>query len=49
MGHPEVKIGDRIDEAVLAREVQGQNLTGRTLAEAIGDLPTVLAFLRHFG
>jgi hypothetical protein len=34
---------------VLARPVQGRRLKGRTLGEEIGEEPTLVAFLRHFG
>lgn len=33
----------------LDRPIRGRNLRGATLAEELGDAPTLLCFLRHFG
>lgn len=38
-----------IAEAVLNQDVTGVNLRPGTLAEQLGDGPTLLVFLRHFG
>lgn len=35
--------------AVLERPVEGYRLVGATLGENLGERPTLLAFLRHFG
>ncbi|MEE2940772.1 MAG: hypothetical protein VX460_10340 [Planctomycetota bacterium] len=39
-----------IDDATLDTPVQGTHLGGaRTLREVLGDRPTILLFVRHFG
>lgn len=38
-----------IPPSLLQRAVQGHNLQPGTLAEQMGDKPTLLVFLRHFG
>ena len=35
--------------ALLATAVRGRNLAGKTLGAVLGEAPTLLAFLRHFG
>jgi hypothetical protein len=37
------------DPAVIDRPVFGANLRGRTFREELGQGPTLLVFLRHFG
>jgi len=39
----------KIPPALLDRPVSGYNLAGATLREELGDTPTLLVFLRHFG
>lgn len=39
----------KIPPAILDRPVSGWNLDAATLREALGDSPTLLVFLRHFG
>jgi len=38
-----------IPEAALSRAVSGMNLMPGTLRDQLGDVPTLLVFLRHFG
>ena len=38
-----------IDADVRALPIEGRNLQGATLGEELGEEPTILAFLRHFG
>ncbi|MGN6561692.1 MAG: hypothetical protein ACTHMJ_01330 [Thermomicrobiales bacterium] len=40
---------ERIPEGMLALPVSGVNLAPGTFGEQIGDQPTLLVFLRHFG
>ena len=40
---------ERIPDALLARYVNGVNLMPGTLRDQLGDAPTLLVFLRHFG
>lgn len=40
---------ERIPDAVLARFVRGVSLMPGTLRDQLGDRPTLLVFLRHFG
>jgi hypothetical protein len=40
---------DRIPDEVLARFVRGVNLMPGTLRDQLGERPTLLVFLRHFG
>jgi hypothetical protein len=39
----------KIDEAVLQAPVVGQNLRPGALEDQLGEGPTLLVFLRHFG
>lgn len=39
----------RIDAAVMDRPMSGINISGATLRDEIGQTPTLLVFLRHFG
>ena len=39
----------QIPTEVLARPVRGTNLKHATLGECLGQGPTLLVFLRHFG
>jgi hypothetical protein len=34
---------------LLGRPMQGRHLKGRSLGEEIGEEPTLIVFLRHFG
>lgn len=38
-----------IDPAILAEPVSGRHLAAATFGEALGDAPTALVFLRHYG
>jgi hypothetical protein len=40
---------DQLPPDVLKRPVNGRNLNGATFGEALGDDPTLVCFLRHFG
>lgn len=40
---------NRIDPGVLQTVVTGRHLAGPTFGDALGDRPTVLVFLRHYG
>lgn len=40
---------NEISQDLLEIPIEGVNLTGETLADQIGDRPTLLIFLRHFG
>lgn len=39
----------KIPPAILDRPVSGWNLSAATFGEALGERPTLLVFLRHFG
>lgn len=38
-----------VDNSAWTRQVEGVNLKPGTLADQVGDGPTLLVFLRHFG
>jgi hypothetical protein len=38
-----------LPEGLLERPVEGRRLRGRTLGEELGEEPTLVVFLRHFG
>ena len=40
---------ERISAAVMVRPAAGYNIHGETMAEVLGESPTLLVFLRHFG
>ncbi len=40
---------DLIPEQTLALAVVGTRIAGHTLADVLGDSPTLVVFLRHFG
>ncbi|MEZ4215499.1 MAG: SelL-related redox protein [Myxococcota bacterium] len=44
-----MKVGERIPDAVLDRAVVGLHVAPGTLRDQLGDAPTLLVFLRHFG
>ena len=44
-----VDMTERLDLAMLGREIRGNRLRAGTLAEELGNAPTLLCFLRHFG
>lgn len=46
---PDPAAGLRIPDDVLRSTIEGQGLRGPTLADHLGDRPTLLCFLRHFG
>lgn len=39
----------RIPDALLDKEISGYRVTEQTLRAELGDAPTLLLFLRHFG
>jgi hypothetical protein len=41
--------GSAIPDEVLTASITGRHLRGRTLGGHLGEVPTVLAFLRQFG
>lgn len=44
-----MKTVKKIPAPLLARKVEGRNLRPGTLADQLGDEPSLLVFLRHFG
>ncbi|WP_419186210.1 hypothetical protein [Rohdeia mirabilis] len=38
-----------LDDAVRGEPVAGRNLSGSTFGEEVGERPTAVVFLRHYG